>query len=343
MALKDLQHYLDHPDDIPTDPAELAELEKLMNGAPEPATDPELAVKEPSAPAGADEPKKDEPAKVDEKQAGEKKEGEEEAPIATRDGKRTIPYDVLRSERERRQVAESAVQELTSKVAEIQEQLAKGTQAGDAKASEVAKEAAGTLDPEELEALRSDFPVFGKVLDKLMSTIDGLTTQVTTLQEREQSRQIETQRTVAMTVQDHIDANPVLSHLQSTNPDLFARAVEIDNTLRKDPKFGDMGDRFAKVAATMETLYGPFDGVVKEKVTEEVPPTPPVSKEAARKAVEEKIKGSPASPKSLSDLPAGEAPESNEFDAINNASASEIGDKLLRMTPEQRTAFLNRI
>lgn len=342
--LKDLQHYLDNPDDLPSDPELLAQLAEQMSGSTvaDPAPEPIEKQDEKSATSGAD--KGTEQTVEKEVQVEKVITPEGEAPISTPDGKHTIPYSVLKTERERRQAAEDAVADMGQQLKEIQAQLAKGTEKGTEAAVEIAKDAVETMTPDELAAVKEDFPVLGKVIDGLMSTIGQLTNQVKTLSEREQTREADVRQTVAMTVQDHIDNEPVLAHLQADNPELFARAVEIDTALRNDPKFaGNMAARFAKVAQSMETIYGPFEGVAPKPQPTAKSDTPTVSKDAARKVVEAKVQATTVRPNSLSDLPSGELPASDEFESLENASPVEIGDKLLRMSQEQREKFLNRL
>lgn len=333
----DLQFYLDNPDQIPDDPAILSQLAEQINTPVVVENDPketEKDVKKEEPATSSEDPKKAEPEKVETKD-------DEQKPIATRDGKGTIPYEVLKTEREKRQAAEAAVAELNQKVTEIQEQLAKGTGKGDAKAEELGKEALANLSPEELDALRTDFPVFGTVIDKLMGTISSLTNQVSELKQSEQNREADTRRSTAKTVQELIDDEPVLLYLQTKDTALFDKAIEIDNTLKGDPRYPDMATRFKKVAEIMETTFGPFDGVTSKKVSG-ADKEPSVSKEDAREAVIKKVSETKAAPKSMSDIPAGDLPESDEITQMENLSAAEITDRLMKMPADQRTAFLNR-
>lgn len=331
---KDLQFYLDNPDQLPDDPALLAELAEKMSApvvADTPKEPEEDVKKEAPAPSG-EETKKAEVKETEGEPTG----------IATRDGKGTIPYDVLKSEREKRQAAETTVAELSSKLEEIQAQLAKGTAKGEAKAEELGTEALATMTPEELDALRSDFPVFGNVIDKLMGTISTLSKEVSSLKQTEQTREADIRRSTAVTVQDHIDNEPVLVHLQTSDPKLFAKAVEIDNTLKGDIRFPTMADRFKKVAEIMESTFGPFEGVKAKAKAPETAKTV-ISKEKVEEFIDQKIGQNKAAPKSLSDIPAGDPPESSERDELENLSSAEISDRLMKMNPDQRTAFLNRI
>ncbi len=336
---KDLQYYLDHPDETPDDPAVLLQLAEQMT-APITGEEPpptEKKDEKPEDPA----PSSEEPKKGEAKQVEEPKK-EEEAAILMPSGKGTIPYAVLKSEREKRQAAEEAVAELSQKMEQMQAQLAKGTDRGDAKAAEIGTEALATMTPEELDALRSDFPVFGKVIDSLMGTIGTLTKEVETLKQSEQVRTTTSQNQAATTVQELIDGEPILLHLQTSSPDLFAKAIEIDKTLMGNPKYPDMASRFEKVAEIMDSTFGPFDGVPAKVKTPPATHETSVNKDAARKIVLEKIEKNKAVPNSLSDAPSGEPPASDEVASLENLSALELTDRLLKMSADQRTAYLNR-
>ena len=104
-ALKDLDYYAANPDELPTDPDQIAALVAQMDGAPAPEQAENDATAGVEEAEGEDGKTKEAPQQV-----------EDEAPIASKDGKHTIPYDVLKSERERRKAAEQAMQELQARI-----------------------------------------------------------------------------------------------------------------------------------------------------------------------------------------------------------------------------------
>lgn len=346
---KDLQYYIDHPDEAPDDHEELMRLYAEANAADAPADDTEgeqdvSATAAESASSGETDKKAEETteSKGDTKAAAAEA-GDTEAPIATRDGKGTIPFNVLKTEREKRQAAEERVAEMQRRLEAVEAQLAKGTQRGDAKAAEIAQEASDAIPEEEMTALREDFPAFAKLLDAANSRISKLMDTVSTLTQREQSRDASEQAKAAKTTQEMIDDEPVLLHLQTNDPDLWARAVELDNMLAKTGKYTSLADRFAKVAEQMESLFGPFEGVAK-KAAPVAQPQPAAKKDPAdvKKALAEKLPKA-GKPNSLSDLPSGEAPETDERSAVETMSAAEIGQMFLKMSPEKQREYLNRL
>ena len=340
---KDLQYYIDHPDELPTDQDELMRLYAQATEEGDPSTgegEQDVSVKTEDASSGeTKDAVKEDPTQEKAKTAAAE---ETEAPIATRDGKGTIPFSVLKTEREKRQAAEAMAREMQDRLAAVEEQLAKGTKKGDAAAAELAQEASEAVSDEDMEALREDFPAFAKLLDAANAQISKLTDTVSTLTKREKARDQDAETQVAKTVQELIDDEPVLLHLQTNDPDLWERAVELDNMLKKTGKFTSTADRFAKVAEQMETLFGPFDGVSVKKQT--LPASKEKVTDDARTKVAEKLKDvKPAKPQTLSDLPNGEIPETDERSALENLSAVEIGAKLLTMSPEKQREYLNRL
>ncbi len=343
---KDLQYYIDHPTEAPDDIEELMRLHAEASAAGVGGVDAGESEKDVAAEAASVSSDEKEAAKAEETQtpAEEQKTAatETEAPIATRDGKGTIPFNVLKTEREKRQAAEAMVSEMQDRLKAVEAQLAKGTSKGDERAAEIAQEASDAISDEDMVALREDFPAFAKLLDQANRQIAKLTDTVETLTKREQTRDVKAQADVAKTVQELIDDEPILLHLQTTNPELWAHAVELDNVLGKTGKFASMADRFAEVAQQMDRLFGPFDGVAKKaapaaKTTAEKEPVVDVKKALAEKLPK------PAKPASLSDLPSGEAPETDERAAVENMSAAELGAMLMKMSPEKQREYLNRL
>ena len=104
--------------------------------------------------------------------------------VATKDGKRVIPYAVLKSERERASRAEQVAEEMKTRVAEL-EAIVKSASEG-AKTGESARTdnqpptAASDLSPEDLEALKEDFPTVYKAVMASMAAAKARSFSVTT-------------------------------------------------------------------------------------------------------------------------------------------------------------------
>lgn len=363
MSGKDLQYYLDHPEEANTPEiieALAAGTEPVAAKTDEPVVvdngkqDEKTATSGDPAKTATDSQQVDKKgqestniaADVTQQVAPKKEDNAKPEGVATRDGKHIIPYGVLESERDRRQAAENTVQELQRKLDEMQASAAKGTAQGDKKVQQIAEQADELLSPEDLEAMRVDFPALATTIDRFKTVIGALNAKVESLTARDQERELSTAEQAAKRVQEFIDVEPVLAHLQSTNPELWAQAIALEKTLQANPKFADTATRFAKVAERMSEDYGPFDGVpAKPTLADKGGKPTPAASEAARKAVEEQLKQSQqgSAPRSLSDLPSGEAPATDERASLENMSVVELGAQLSTMTTEQRDAFLRRL
>jgi hypothetical protein len=134
-------------------------------------------------------------------------------------------------------------------------------------------------------------------------------------------------------VQEEIDNNPILSHWQRNSPEIWAECVEMDNRLRANPATANlsMTDRFAKVAAAMSQIYETpikADAGKQQQSSEKTAPAPTQQKPIIN---------------SLSDIPGGEAPEASERQRLEDSSSAEIGDRFMKMTEDQRNAYLNSL
>ncbi|MEO6147529.1 MAG: hypothetical protein ABIT70_10910 [Sulfuriferula sp.] len=325
MTTKDLAYFEANPDE-----ATIEELEALANsGMGDVVTE-------------GDTDKQDETDNAEEVKAkpesvttdASDKTGQEEAPIQSRDGKHTIPYNVLATERERRQQAEQAMAELQARIDSLQVQ-------GTAAPAEVAAPAmaVGAISDEDMAALREDFPAFAKVIEAQMAKIDTLESKLSTVYGKEEQREAVEQRTVQQQVRDMIDTNPKLSALEA-DPAAWARAVEIDNMLKAQPENQNLSlaERFDKVVKGYESFYGAITGAAAATPTPT--PVPKSAREQAEALLKEKA---PATPRSLSDLPGGMPDASSEAQRAENLSEVEMGNMMLKMTPEQIEQYLNNL
>ncbi len=306
-----IEHYLE-TGELPSDPAELEALyQEAISG--EATAEKQVEV---------DEPKEESTSAATGAEAEKVVEVEKEPDgIATRDGKHIISYDVLKSER---QLRREAIRETESLKAEI-ERLKNAP----AQPSSIA----GTMTEEQLADLKEFFPEQYDAIVGQNAALIAAQQKLADAERVEQQRQADQQQQVALTVQEEIDNNPVLSHWQRNNPDIFEKCVAMDTMLRDDPNNANLtlNERFSKVAAAMTQLYeNPIKGAgVKDadaKVNQKT--------NSAAKATKPLIN-------SLSDIPGGEAQEASEAQRLEDSSAAELGNRFMTMTEDQRTAFLN--
>lgn len=336
---KDLDYYLSNPDEMPTDLETLSQLagEQIEGeGAAEETTPATAETKTTEQPEGAAAEVKQEATQED--AAGTT---QEEAPIATRDGKKTIPYTVLATERERRQAAERMAQDLAHQIEQLQQQAASGTQTT-AQAAAVAD----LLADEDLAEVVKDFPAVQKLIDAvgtLSAQITDANSKLQKAQEREEERQRDELDRVRRETQTVIDGIPKLLYIQQERPELWEAAIEADNQLKALPatKALSMEARFEKAVSIVETIYGDIE--VPEKYL------PAKVSTSQQKSVADKVQealakvGDVSKPKTISELPGGATPSVDPLEDVASQSAAALGTQLMGMTPEAINRLLARV
>lgn len=298
MSTKDAAHYLANPDELTslTD----AQLEALAYGEETSGAAQDDTAKADPAPSG------DAVASTPEAQ------NVEQAAIQARDGKHTIPYEVLASTRAAKEAAEAGRADLQAKLDDLQAKMnaAENNQA-------VAPEA--TITPEELAEMQENFPVMAKAYQAMQANLDRLQQAAVTQQ---QSQQAATQQSEAGSVQDLIDANPKLAYLQASDPAAWQRAIALDDQLRNDPTTASlpMADRFNKVAAMYEVIHGAIH--VPAPSTSQKQQDVPVSKK-------------PTVPLSMGAIPGGTPPPVDEQAALLSMDGAQATAHFAGMTKEQ--------
>lgn len=317
--MSDLQHYLDSGE-IPDDPAILEQLYKEATGIEAASEEQVETAKTDNAATGVTEVEQEEKTAEDEKQ----QEGEKEPDgILSKDGKHVIPYDALKSERQARQEYQRQVDELRQQV----ESLKNGNTQSDLPMFNAMTEA-------QLAELKEYFPEQFEAIMAQQAAYVATSQKLIQLEKIEQDRQVEQDRQTALTVQEEIDNNPLLSHWQRNNPEIWEMCKATDAKLRVDPLFADatLAERFSKVAASVAVIYGNPLAAIETK-----PPEAPTKQPAAKKVTETPPINS------LSDLKGGESPVATDKQRIEEMSAAEIGDLFLNKSPEQIQAIINSL
>jgi hypothetical protein len=313
----DVLNQLD-PDNLPTDPEELA---KLLGG------DVETEEESETEPEADDKTPESSPEQVQE---------DEEAPVLSADGKHQIPYSVLKQERE----AKRAFAEEAARLQQQLEALQQAQQTGLATPTEIPP-----YDPEdpEVKALEEEFPEIAKLnaatraeitrLRQEMQTKDQRLEAMASAWEREQQAK---QQAQMEEVNAAIDTNPVLRYLRSEEGDskLWQAAVEIDVELQNRPGWANksVAERFAKVVERLEEDYGP---VQVPAGYQSVAPAKPVRKPKVDEVKED------LTINTLSDLKGGSSPESDGIN-LESASAVDLQAQFMKMTPQQQEDWLAR-
>ena len=304
-ALKDLDYYAANPDEMPTDPDQIAALMAQMDGTPAPEQAENDATAGVEATEGEDEKPEEAPQQVD-----------EEAPIASKDGKHTIPYDVLKSERERRKAAEQAMQELQARIDAMQQ------------TGKPQEQAQGEASTDDLDSMAEDFPAVAKLLAHTRKLEQQLQTVAQRMEQEDRQRQEATMSEVRAAV----DANPTLLHWEHNDPDRWAAAIEADTKLQASPAHRGLTleQRLAKAVEIVDAFYGPDSAAPRAQAK---PQNSPPKKAAAAKEA----------PRTLSDIPGGAVPASDPVEEFAQMSADRLGAQMANMTPDQISALLNRL
>ena len=307
MSDVNLQEYL-ATGEVPSDPAVLEELLKQMEGAESEGTvEVEQVVAEEPAQVATDQDKTEETADSTKEAEG----------ILSANGKHVLPYDVLKQERAEKAALKAELEAARKAVEDLRNGGAVGKQS--------LAEFTGMTE-EELAELQEYFPDQYDGFVAALQKANEAEAKLSQYEAAERQRQEQINREIAMTVQEHIDNNPLLREFQK-DPAKWEVCKNIDNSLRNDPETASltMQERFERVAKSVAQLYG-----IK---TESEAPKPEVKKaEVAKPKVN-----------SLSDLPAGSSPEASELEKLEDMSAAELGAMFLKMTPDQQVQYLNNL
>lgn len=339
-AQKDLNYYLAHPDDMPTDPKEIERLANAhMEAAMEAGTE-EMDVNkvvgtadEPPGAAAAEkvEGKADAPAAETGKPAAEAPAADAKPDgILAKDGKNVIPYSQLESARTRAAAAEALARDQAAELATLRASKAAPEPAADAE----------MLTEEELSALEADSPTLAKTLRAQQAAIRDLRDTVEVVTKRQASDVASQEAEVKSEIQTAIDANPTLATWQtSEDQTMWDRASGFDKLLRAMPEYANVpfADRFAKVVEMTQSALGVEPEPAPEPQQHEQ--LTPAQIKAAATAKVAKVTAA-KKPVTLSDIPGGAPPAVDERQKVEEMSPVALGQLFLGMTEEQRQAYL---
>jgi hypothetical protein len=313
--VKDLNYYLDHPDEMPDDPALI---EKLVDGFTEPEStgsiDAETEGDEPEVDSEKEpDSEKETPPKIEEPPKDQKPEG-----VLAKDGKNVLPFEVLEGARKRAN--------------ELQDQLRATSEELQALKDGKTAEAQAMLSEEELETIDEELPSVGKALRAMQKELVELRRDS---KERQEVSEGEARERAAETIQADIDSIAVLATWQAkaNEPDTaearrWARAVEFDKELQQDSDWKDKprADRFQEAVRLTQLRFG--DAIQKQDETPNPPKTEPIT---AKKPAKE-------APLSLSDMPGGTPPVTD----TKNVDGLSLYAAMDRMSDAEISALLQR-
>lgn len=303
------------------------------------APDPAAAAKDEAPPEAKPEPEQE--AKP-----------ETEPVIVAKDGRNTIPYSELADAREAAQNERSQREALERELAALKAKYEGG---GDAEAGEAeeAEGAAGEEDNAEIAKLREDWPevvvpVEG-LLAKQQARIRALEEQIARMAPTTEQLEQERQWT------EHVKA------ITTAHPDLQEIVNSKEFTAWREAQPGFMRQIFEHVIqqGTADQVIELLDGFKHSHPNWGNSPSPDgqpprgggqsaaasdnAARQAAVKAARERAANSGAVPRSLTDIPGGEAAPTDSTEAFMQKSAEAQLASMMNMTPEKREELLRRL
>jgi hypothetical protein len=263
--------------------------------------------------------------------------------VLTKDGKHVIPYSVLATARERQQAAEQRAVELAAQLEALKSTATTATPATPAAAAAAATATdEGALSADELAAIEADFPAIGKLIKGFQTQIAKLSADHAVVKQTTDEVAQERARSVAEQVQDAIDANAKLAHLQAEAGDNWQLALQYDAMLQKQARWQGktFAERFEKVVALVEADVGPVSVPATSK---QQTPAPDAAALAAAATAKAKAATAAQPPNSLSALRAGEAPHADELTALENLDSASLAAKFAGMSPDALDSYLNSV
>lgn len=313
-------------DDGPIDESQIEQGDTdVQQAAAAPASAPAAAPAAAPAPSESSAP----PAAASASESGEQVEG-----VATADGRRVIPYAVLRQTREEARHFRDENERLRQQLEEATKSAA-GTGQQDLVAR--ANAAPETLTDEDLAELEQDYPTLSKALKAIKAT----QAQVQQLAQAPApaapapaaapAAQAAQQAEGEEEFDAAIAASPLISKWMTDKGPEWDRARAIDRVLLEDPKTANLtfAQRFAKVE---RMVAAEFEIPLPSK-TQPNPAAPPAAAAPAAPAA------APAAPVRASALPTltdlGGTPPASGEDAINSKTAADLLAATNNMSEEQ--------
>jgi len=280
--------------------------------------------------------------------AAAKEKEEEELPIATRDGKQTIPFEVLQQERQKARDAIARNTELEAEleaarkvtpvdktvVTEEEAEEFVVTEAMQAKADQLKEDWGEDIAEQHINSLRIAFDN-----EQLRKKIDSLETETSRTSAASKQRE----ETV---VQAAIDNSPDMLAWQSGDAAMYDRSLTMHDTLMgTDPTYAAMTweERFQALPSRVRAAYGMPEPKPKEdppKPKEDPPAKTPEEIEAEAKAAADKAVAEGKPPNSMSDLPKGDTPiEKTPIEALEGLDSVDIQKKMLELSESDPVAY----
>lgn len=255
---------------------------------------------------------------------------EERAPIATKDGKHTIPYEVLEAARQREADLKRQLDEANTRLSEADKQMsnAKANLERQGVDMDSAFADPDAITEKELAEIEEDYgrnSVELKLARGLFKSQQAQTQQAETVNQA----QAEVDDAEATAARSAFQNNSDLTNWQAKDPDRWDMALTIDQKLQADPKWQNAtpADRFAEVAKRTKAAFG--DAVAEQKSV----------KQRAKEIIDN---SDPETPSSLSDIGQKPMTEKSTAERFENMSDEQIHDEISRMSESEYRQFLDQ-
>lgn len=301
---KDLTYYEEHPEELTDEIASAL----LMGGKIEGDTEAEEAEENGEAPAAVEEGPKDEDA-------------EKEAVVLAKDGKHTIPFEELEKARQEARQWEQASREKDALIEQLKSAQAQDEASGDTQATD-----------ELLESLREDYPMLADAMQKLVDmkvneAVASVKRDIEPLQQRAETTALEA----------HFDA----IRKAHENYESIVDSGKLDEWAKALPSY-------ARTGALRVIEEGNAQEVIEllDAYKSATPAQPTPSKEDIAKKAQQAIdnaKDRNTVPRSLSDVPSGGIPASEELGSYTNMSDTALMGAFMNMDPNKINEKLARL
>lgn len=355
---KGLDYYLAHPEEADqTDTKLMAQL-LAATGDPATATTEKVSTEAKSDDSKATEDAAkvavDEKAKLDAeaKATDAKLKDEDAAGVATKDGKHVIPFSVLESERQQRATAEADAVTARKEAAEAKAQLEQAL-----KDKGVVVKTAAVGEPSTLadldaaiEEVKDEAPWMVPALEKMRGLLAASDARAQKAEDEIAAFHQAATADANKAVGDAIANNPALTVWMSQaaeKPALWQEAIDFDNKLRANPDWANkpVSERLNKVAELVASVHGKSvlpPGYDPSSVEKPAAVPPGISAAKAKEIADKALKDAPSAAVTLSDIPGGEAVETDPMDIAEKASIESMGNMFMNMTPAKQAAWLSK-
>lgn len=247
------------------------------------------------------------------------------SPVLSKDGKRTIPYEVLEVARQKATAATEEANSLRAKVAEYEGKNQKVNKFLEAKGIDpesITDEQVESLSAEEMKQLEEIDPLIGKAI-RLMN------------ENLARTQPVQEPVKTGNPIMDAISANADLNAWRGNDPDRWDFAVSVDDKLKADPKFQSLSlqDRFAEAARRTRIAFGD-EQAEPQKTTETT------AEIAAKKVAAATAQAVPRSLSNIGITPTSERPLAEQ---LADLSPAELTARMATMTASQIDEVLGAI